>query len=90
MDMLRQISNITSYSQLNIEEKCLNYIRDDVIDAFKYIQAKSDFAILKMEPDKDHIHFLLEFKPSMSIDSVVNRMKAMSTNYLYMPNADNI
>lgn len=36
-----------------------------------------------MEPDKDHIHFLLEFKPSMSIDSVVNRMKAMSTNYLY-------
>ena len=63
--------------------KCLNCIRDDVIDAFKYVQAKSDFNILKMELDKDHIHFLLEFKPSLSIDSIVNRMKSMSTNYLY-------
>ena len=36
-----------------------------------------------MELDKDHIHFLLEFKPSLSIQSVVNRMKSISTNYLY-------
>ena len=63
--------------------KCLTSIHDDVIDAFKYVQAKSDFDILKMELDKDHIHFLLEFKPSLSIDSVVNRLKSMSTNYLY-------
>ena len=62
--------------------KYLNYIRDDVIDALKYMQAKSVFTILKMELDKGHIHFLLEFKPSLSIDSVVNRLKSMSTNYL--------
>ena len=45
--------------------KYLNYIHDDVIDAFKYIQIKSDFNILKMELDKDHVHFLLEFKSSL-------------------------
>ena len=63
--------------------KYLTSIHDDVIDAFKYVQAKSDFDILKIELDKDHIHFLLEFKSSLSIDSVVNRLKSMSTNYLY-------
>ena len=36
-----------------------------------------------MELDKDHIHFLLEFKPSLSIESVVNRLKSISTNYIY-------
>lgn len=63
--------------------KCLTDIRDKVIDAFKYAESKSDFNILKMELDKDHIHFLMEFKPSLSIESVVNRMKSISTNYLY-------
>lgn len=63
--------------------KCLTGIHDEVIDAFSYVEQKSNFSILKMELDKDHIHFLIEFKPSLSIDSVVNRMKSMSTNYLY-------
>ena len=63
--------------------KCLTSIHNDVINAFKYVHAKSDFEILKMELDKDHIHFLLKFKLSLSINFVVNRMKTMSTNYLY-------
>ena len=63
--------------------KCLTSIHNDVINAFKYVHAKSDFEILKMELDKDHIHFLLKFKLSLSINFVVNKMKTMSTNYLY-------
>lgn len=63
--------------------KCLTSIHNDIINAFKYVHAKSDFEILKMELDKDHIHFLLKFKLSLSINFVVNRMKTMSTNYLY-------
>ena len=63
--------------------KCLDRIHDEVIDSFRYAEQKSDFQILKMELDKDHIHFLLEFKPSLSIESVVNRLKSMSTNQLY-------
>ena len=60
--------------------KCLTDIHDQVIMAFEYVEQKSDFNILKMELDKDHIHFLLEFKPSLSIESVVNRLKSISTN----------
>lgn len=63
--------------------KCLNDIHDYVIDSFKYAESISDFSILKLELDKDHIHFLLEFKPSLSIESVVNRLKSVSTNQLY-------
>lgn len=63
--------------------KCLTDIHDQVIMAFEYVEQKSDFNILKMELDKDHIHFLLEFKQSLSIESVVNRLKSISTNQLY-------
>lgn len=63
--------------------KCLTDIRDIVISSFRYVESKSDFEIMEMELDKDHIHLLLEFKPSLSIQSVVNRLKSMSTNYLY-------
>lgn len=41
-----------------------------------------------MELDYDHIHFILEIKPSLSIDSVINRMKSMSTNYIYKKSLD--
>ena len=63
--------------------KCLSRIRNEVLDSFRYSESLSDFSILKMELDKDHIHFLLEFKPSLSIQSIVNRLKQISTNYLY-------
>ena len=63
--------------------KCLTDIHDDVIDAFKYAESKSDFTIMKMELDKDHIHFLMEFKPSYSIEQVVRRMKQLSTSFLW-------
>jgi len=63
--------------------KCLTSIRDDVLKSFKYAENMSDFTILTMEIDKDHIHFLLEFKPSLSIEQVVRRLKQISTNYLY-------
>lgn len=36
-----------------------------------------------MEIDKDHIHLLLEVKPSLSISSVVNRLKSMTTNRIW-------
>ena len=47
--------------------KCLGAIREEVLESFKYTENQSDFSIIKMELDKDHIHFLLEFKPSLSI-----------------------
>lgn len=43
----------------------------------------SDFTIKTIELDKDHIHLMIEFKPSLSIASIVNRLKAMTTKFLY-------
>lgn len=64
-------------------QKCLNKIHNDVINAFKYVESKSNFSILCYELDKDHIHFLIECKPRYSIEQVVNRLKQLSTMYLY-------
>lgn len=48
--------------------KCLNQIHDVVIDAFKKIESKSNFKILAIELDKDHVHMLVSFKPHYSIE----------------------
>lgn len=39
--MLRQISNTISYFQLSTEENVMTLIHDDIIDAFKYVQANT-------------------------------------------------
>ena len=36
-----------------------------------------------MKQDKDHIHLLINIKPTYSLEQTINRMKQMTTNYLY-------
>lgn len=55
--------------------RCLGQISQTVLDAFRYVESKSNFSILEMELAEDHIHFLMEFKPKYSIEQVVSRMK---------------
>lgn len=68
--------------------KCLTDIHDLVIEAFQYADKKSDFSILTMELDKDHIHLLIEFKPKYSIEQVVKRLKQLTTSYLWRKHKD--
>lgn len=63
--------------------RCLEEVKDQVFAAFKYAEEKSDFKILLMNLEDDHIHFLLKFKPSLSIEQVVSRMKQLSNWYLW-------
>ena len=63
--------------------KCLTAIHDVVIDAFKKVEQRSNFDILAIELDQDHVHMLLSFKPSYSIEQVVRRLKQISTFYIY-------
>lgn len=63
--------------------KCLNGIHNSVLEAFQYADKKSNFSILTMELDKDHIHLLIECKPRYSIEQVVSRLKQLSTLYLW-------
>lgn len=68
--------------------KCLNQIHDSVIAAFREAENYSNFKILAMELDKDHIHLLLQFKPSYSIEQVVRRLKQLTTFYIWRDNED--
>lgn len=68
--------------------KCLNAIHDVVINAFKKVEQKSNFDILAIELDEDHVHILISFKPSYSIEQVVRRLKQMSTFYIYQKEQD--
>lgn len=63
--------------------KCLNEIRDVVLESFRYAESISHFKIITMEIDKDHIHILVKFPPKYSIEQIVKRMKQISSNYIY-------
>ncbi len=36
-----------------------------------------------METDKDHIHYMIETEPTMSISKMVNRMKSYTTYHIW-------
>ena len=63
--------------------KCLSKIENELYDAFRYCESKSHFKIKTMKQDKDHIHLLVNIKPTYSLGQTINRMKQMTTNYLY-------
>lgn len=63
--------------------KCLSQIEQELYDAFRYCESKSHFSIKIMRQDKDHIHLLVNIKPIYSLEQTINRMKQMTTNYLY-------
>lgn len=63
--------------------KCLDQIRDYVFEAFRYVESNSEFRILNMNLDKDHIHLLVTFPAKYGVGQTISRLKQMSTNYLY-------
>lgn len=66
--------------------KCLDEIHDAVLDAFRQVERVSDFKIIAMELDKDHIHLLVTFKPALSIAQVVRRLKQMTQKIIWKEN----
>ena len=47
------------------------------------ISENSDFIIEVIETDKDHVHMMIDYIPRLSISSIVNRLKAVSTNRIW-------
>ena len=47
------------------------------------ISKESDFEILEMETDEDHIHFLIKSEPKVSVLAIVRRLKQESTIRLW-------
>lgn len=54
-------------------------INDFIKQTCCIISLKSDFAIDIMEPDKDHMHFLISYPPSVSVTSIVRKLKQETT-----------
>jgi len=64
--------------------KALAGIEASVYEAFAAAEAVSDFKILEIGVDLgDHVHLLVTFKPSLSIEQVVRRLKMLTTKHLW-------
>lgn len=70
--------------------KCLNEIREHVFDAFRYVEQVSHLKIHNMNIDQDHVHLLVSFPVDYSISQTINRLKQVTTNYLYRLEETNI
>lgn len=58
-------------------------VRVFILSTFKQIEEKSDFEIEIMETDKDHIHLLINYPPTVSVSSIARRLKQISTIELW-------
>ena len=69
---------------VNIVKKILvGTISDDIKQLSYEICNKHNVTIKKMETDKDHIHYLIEAEPTISISKIVNLMKSYTTYHIW-------
>ncbi|MGL5805865.1 MAG: IS200/IS605 family transposase [Xenococcaceae cyanobacterium] len=47
--------------------------------SFKEVARKMDFQILEFNGESDHIHCLMEYPPKLSISTIVNALKGVSS-----------
>ena len=63
----------------------LQYGLDIVVkQLFQKISESSEFSIDIMETDKDHIHLLISYPPSISVTSIVRKLKQESVHHLWL------
>ena len=58
-------------------------ISDDIKQFSYEICQKHKIIIRYMETDKDHIHYMIETDPTMSISKIVNLMKSYATYHIW-------
>lgn len=66
----------------------LDYLKKDLFNILRNIESKSNFTIKNMEIDKNHIHFLIDYEPKISITSIVRRLKQISTYKIWKIHKD--
>jgi len=59
-------------------------LNDDLKSIFSSIADGSDFEIVVMESDINHIHFLIRYIPRLSVSQLVRRLKQESTRQLWL------
>jgi len=58
-------------------------ISDDIKQFSYEICQRHNVIIRYMETDKDHIHYMIETEPTMSVSKIVNLMKSCTTYYIW-------
>lgn len=48
------------------------------------ISKQNGWHILEIEVDTDHLHFLIQYPPSITISDIVRRLKQVTTHYLWL------
>ena len=61
----------------------LNWVSEDIKNLSKIILEKYDVVIKYMETDKDHIHYMLELNPDMSVSKVIKLLKSYTTFHMW-------
>jgi len=56
---------------------------DTIKSILEGITEKSDFVIEILESDKDHIHFLINYPPNISVTSIVRKLKQESSIFAW-------
>ena len=76
--------NITLFSSANNRKKLLvsRQISDDIKQFSYEIYQRHSVIIRYMETDKDHIHYMIETEPTMSISKIINLMKSYTTYHI--------
>ena len=58
-------------------------IENRLIEILNKIADDNGFQILECNTDKDHIHYMIETEPTMSISKIVNLMKSYTTYHMW-------
>ena len=58
-------------------------IADDVKQKIFDIANTRGYEIIAMETDKDHIHYMIETEPTMSVSKIVNLVKSYTTYHIW-------
>ena len=61
----------------------IKQISDDIKQFSYEICQRHNVIIRYMETDKDHIHYMMETEPTMSVSKIVNLMKSYTTYHIW-------
>lgn len=70
--------------------KCLRGIEDEVESVFNEIADESDFSIIEVGTDLDHVHIIVQSRPTLAPVQIVRRLKQLSTRRLWERNFDHL
>ena len=66
-------------------------IEQSVYQAFRHVEAVSDFTILDMNVEGgSHIYLAIKMSPRFSVDSMMNRIKGLTLHYLWQEESDHL